>query len=111
MVFVIRNIKKKFNIQEAISWYEGSMTIIRGVRFSNRGAAEDIYIIGSGIGYKGLTINNVIDYISDNGIKHTGKGVVRIQNVITVNEDGTIRDVLGKSTYRNDLKLPVWVMV
>lgn len=111
MEFVIRNVKKKLNIQETISWYKGSMTIIKCVRFSNRGAIEDIYIIGSGIGYKGLTVNNVVDYISDNGMKHTGKGVVRIQNVITVNEDGTIRDILNPITYRYNTKLPVWVMV
>ena len=110
MKFVIRNIKKRMDVQDIIKCYEYKVTIVHAIRMSERGKTEDIYMIGAGHGY-GLTINIVENYISDTGISHGGKGQIQIKNVIEVDQYGKITSILNQNAFKNKVKLPVWVMV
>lgn len=110
MNFVIRNIKKKYDIHELISWYEHEATIIKARRTSERGKVEYIYIVGAGPGW-GFKNNTEHTYISDTGMGHGGKGYLHIVNIVEADNSGTITAVANPITLNEKEKLPVWVMV
>ena len=110
MNFVIRNIKKKYNVHELISWYEHDATIVKAKRISERGKEEIIYIAGAGPGYN-LQVNTNHTYISDTGMGHGGKGYLQIINIVEADKSGTITAVVYPTTLNEKEKLPVWIMV
>lgn len=108
--FTIMNTKEKMNINEAIQWYSSNypITIIQAIRFSNRGATDTIYILGSGDGY--YTRKGSIDnYIQDSGNGYTGSGKLEILNVITA-VNGIIMSVSDPRALNEKKKHTVWVM-
>lgn len=110
MNFVIRNIKKKCNLHEALKWYEHKATVIKAHRISGRGKEENIFVIGADHGY-GLRINTNHAYISDTGMGHGGNGCLQIMNIIEADSFGNIEAVANPVTLNEKEKLPLWVMV
>ena len=108
--FVIMNTKKKMNLIEAIRWYgsEHSITIIEAIRFSNRGAKDTIYILGSGDGLYTIK-GNIDNYIQDSVKGYTGRGQLEILNVLTVLNE-KITSISDPTTLNEKKKYTVWVM-
>lgn len=108
--FVIMNTKKNMNLSEAIRWYDSQcpMTIIQAIRFSNRGATNTIYILGSGDEYY-TRKGNIDNYIQDSGNGYTGSGQLKILNVMTA-LNGTITSASDPRAINEKKKHPVWVM-
>ncbi|MBO5388428.1 MAG: hypothetical protein J6A59_09845 [Lachnospiraceae bacterium] len=109
MDYVIRNIKNKMNVNEVINWFDYGITIVHAMRISDRGAREEIYVVGARANY-GLHLNEFKNYISDTGRGHGGKGKLKVLNLIE--SDGEmIMSVMNPIKLDENKRMPIWVMV
>lgn len=106
--WVIMNTKQKMKLADAIKWYNSAdMTIVHATRMSERGACEDIYILGSGTGYGHKREH--YKYVTDTGAGYGGKGTVLIRNVMTSDLSGRVMSTEDIMAINEKKSLPVWV--
>lgn len=86
--WVIMNTKKKMTFEEAVIWFSRNCTVIKGIRISERGAYESVYILGASAHYG--NIGSQVNYVSDTGNGYGGKGKINIVDEIQV-KNGTYR--------------------
>ena len=109
--WVIMNTKQKMNIHQAIKWFDiDDMVIIRARRCSNRGANEDIYILGAGGNY-GVKRRQVVKYKTDTGNGYGGTGELVIADIVRSGKlyNNKIMSTCDIISLNEKIKLPIWV--
>lgn len=80
--WVIMNTKKRMTFEEAVIWFARDCTVVYGIRISERGAHEPVYILGAS-GHYG-NIGSQVNYVTDTGNRYGGKGTISIVDEIQV---------------------------
>jgi len=109
---VMMNTKKKTDINKAIEWFDSKkVTVIHAARYSNRGVREEIYLLGAGGNY-GVNRGDSIEYITDTGNGHGGRGILKIYDIITSGTDynNKIMSTQNIMKINEKVKLPIWVI-